>query len=78
MLLFNELICKQITTEKFITAKYLQYFSSEIKTFISEAWFKDNTNIDDDLIQEINEKKLENFYTQRKKGENNSFICKLV
>ncbi|KAK8880672.1 hypothetical protein M9Y10_003356, partial [Tritrichomonas musculus] len=59
-------------------SKYLQYFSSEIKPFISEAWFKDNTNIDDDLIQEINEKKSENFYTQRKKGENNSFICKLV
>ena len=77
MIIFNEFICKQLTTEKFIKAKYLQYFSPEVKPFIANERFQKN-NIDDNIIQEITEQKPETFDIQREIGENDSFICKLI
>ena len=64
-------VAKDITT-KSIHKKNAQYFSPELKPFINECWFP--KNLHDEIMKEL----PENFYQDRKIGENNSYICKLI
>lgn len=77
ILLFDDNICKQLITKKFIEIKYPQFFSSELQPFIENEWFpRKNTN--NKWIDEINTELPENFHEMRKIGETDSNICKLI
>lgn len=77
ILVIDRNICKSLMTEKFIMAKYPQYFSPEIKPFMNEDWFLKDC-LCDGWLSENNEQLPEIFYTNRKRGENESYICKLI
>lgn len=74
-------ITKESKTNKYLKSNYLQYFSPEIHAFIKE---KSSIKcgqiylIPNELIKEIQKDLPENFYINRKTGENNSLICKLI
>ncbi|KAK8843788.1 hypothetical protein M9Y10_024860 [Tritrichomonas musculus] len=71
-------------TDKYLKAKYPQYFQPEIKPFISEKWFpKDDPSnwqlMENQWVEEIKKELPENsLYEKRKEGENNSQICELI
>ena len=61
-------------SNKYIDSDYLQYFSPEIQQFVSiNRGFKKNK-----LIKSIPKKIPEKFYEDRKYGENNNYICKII
>ncbi|KAK8892751.1 hypothetical protein M9Y10_029992 [Tritrichomonas musculus] len=63
--------------ELFIKTKYPQFFSPELQPFIKNDWFP-QSNADNVWIDEINAKLPDNFYENRKIGENDNDICKLI
>ena len=73
IIIVDENIAKKITTDEFREKKYPQYFAPEIKPFENKKWFLE-------LDENLNLKKSlpENFELMRNKGENESFICKLI
>ena len=61
-------------SNKYIDSDYLQYFSLEIQQFVSRnRGFKKNK-----LIKSIPKEIPEKFYEDRKHGENNNYICKII
>ena len=81
----DEDIVKIITlNEKFINSKYPQYFLPEIKPFLTKPWFPKNTNKysyskKENWIDVVNKREIPNdFYENRKIGENENFICELI
>ena len=84
IIVFDEYIAKQITNiNKFIEAKYPQYFQPEIQPFINEKWFPKYDPEDYKLkgnvwVEEIKKELPENFYEKRKEGENDSQISELI
>ena len=68
------IINKIISTKKYLQANYLEYFSPEIKPFMNEDWFPTENQV----IELINKELPENFYENRKNGENDSFFCDLI
>ena len=80
----DEFIVRKITkTDKYIKAKYPQYFQSEIQSFINEKWFPKYDPKDKKLkrniwVEELKKGLPENFYEKRKEGENDSQICELI
>ena len=74
MLTFDEQIINQITNIKYVNQSYLQYFALEIGPFL-------NKYIDNRLKKDI-EKYItelpENFYENRKNGENEDVICQYI
>ena len=81
LIIIDEYIVKKITeTEKYIEAKYPQYFQPEILPFINEKWFPkyDPNSKKNGWVEEIKKELPENFYEKRKEGENDSQICKLI
>ena len=75
IIVFDEYIAKQITNiNKFIEAKYPQYFQPEIQPFINEKWFPKK----EEWVEEIKKELPENFYDKRKEGENDNHICELI
>ena len=84
VIVIDEYIVKKITkTEKYIEAKYPQFFQPEIQAFINEKWFPKYDPKDQELnkngwVEEIKKKLPENFYEKRKEGENDSQICELI
>lgn len=80
ILIIDEYFVKTITNGKYINAKYPQYFSPEIKPFLNEKWFpkSDPDYNQNKWIEEINKELPDNFYENRKIGENDRFICKLI
>lgn len=77
ILIFDDYVCKQLIKEKFIITKYPQFFSPELQPFIKNDWFPPN-NANNNWINEINTDLPDNFYENRKIGENDSYICKLI
>lgn len=73
----NEYIVKKFVTEKYVLNHYHQYFSPEIKPFITEKFLKKNP-LDAKLIQEINQELPNNFNELRKAAENESIICQII
>ena len=88
IIVFDEYIVKKISkTDKFIEAKYPQYFQPEIQPFINEKWFPkyENSNKEEKEENKVNgwvedlKKELpENFHCKRKEGENDNHICELI
>lgn len=71
---------KKIIDYKYINMKYLQYFAPEIKPFINKEVSLNHKKyfVIKDIIEKISKEMPENFYELRKKGENESQICKLI
>ena len=84
IMVFDEYIVRKITkTEKYIEAKYPQYFQPEIQLFIKEKWFPKHENNnkqkeENGWVEEIKKELLENFYEKRKEGENDSQVSELI
>ena len=81
IIVIDEYIAKKIiNTDKFINAKYPQYFQPEIQPFINEKWFPkyDPNTKKNEWVEEIKKELPENFYERRKEGQNDSQICDLI
>ncbi|KAK8850236.1 hypothetical protein M9Y10_018361 [Tritrichomonas musculus] len=84
MIIIDEYIVSRITSDEFINKKYAQYFSPEIKPFLTEEFitkysYKNQILKNNDFMKEINNKELPNeFYNKRKEGENDNFLCELI
>ena len=69
----DEYVAKKITTDEFIKKNYHQYFLPEIKRFENKKWFPKN-----ELFEYLLKEFPDDFDLMRNKGENESFICKLI
>lgn len=83
ILIIDEYLAKKMTKKDFLNKKYPQYFAPEIKPFINPKWFpkEDTFDIDfkpNEFVEEIKKELPADFYELRKKGENNSYLCKLI
>ena len=79
----DEFFIKQIIQKKYIKKKYPQYFAPEIKPFMNEEWFpKYDANKygpkRNEWVEELNKELPNDFYEMRNKGENDSYLCKLI
>ena len=74
MLIFDEYIFHIITKEKYMNYDYPQYFHPEIQPFLNEDFINKNLRWRNKFLIEL----PENFYENRKIGENESYICKLI
>ncbi|KAK8895685.1 hypothetical protein M9Y10_013569 [Tritrichomonas musculus] len=82
MITFDKYIFNVLITPKYYFENYLQYFAPEIKPFLAD---KSNINeqnkkfFDENIsIEEITEELPENFEENRRIGENEDFICRLI
>ena len=92
IMFMDEYIVKRIAAPKYIKAKYPQYFQPEIQPFISEKMFQNIANLDSfeeeeenseenteiNLYDQLKKELPNNFYKQRKIGENDDLICQLI
>ena len=70
---------RKITTEReFQYNKYPQYFSPEIRPFMAEKWFPKKNYQWNDYSEILNMELPEDFYENRKIGENEGQICRLI
>ncbi|KAK8840035.1 hypothetical protein M9Y10_031320 [Tritrichomonas musculus] len=84
MIIVDEYIIKIFTknpySNKYIFENYLQYFSPEIQPLRKQNWFPklkgifEENNFDEEMGKEL----PENFYENRKAGENHNPICKII
>ena len=84
-IVIDKYILDTITSEKYVEKKYPQYFSPEIKQLENEDWFpkKDPFKMLENYhkyewLDDINKELPNDFYENRKKGENDNFICQLI
>ena len=83
IMIFDNYIARIITTtDKYINAKYPQYFQPELQPFINEKWFPkhipnswDKRNL---WVEDLKKELPENFYSMRKTGEKESLICEYI
>ena len=83
ILTFDKNILKKLICSKYIKAKYLHFFSPEIKQFVNDNFFhqcvfKILFIKSDEFIKEIKRELPEKFYENRKIGENENYICHLI
>ncbi|KAK8897408.1 hypothetical protein M9Y10_015354 [Tritrichomonas musculus] len=81
IIVIDKFCVRKITkTVKYIKAKYPQYFQPEIQPFINEEWFPkyDPITKKNGWVEEIKRELPENFYENRKKGENDDELCELI
>ena len=85
LIIIDKYIVKKITnTEKYIEAKYPQYFQPEIQPFINEKWFPKYKNSNEKeekengWVEDIKKELPDNFCEKRKEGENDCQICELI
>ena len=83
------IVCK-LMKDKYKIRKYPQFFLPEIKPFITRRFIRkylksktedqnEEEEENEDWIHEIISNKIsENFYTNRKSGENDTFVCQLI
>ena len=81
ILILDNYVAKKFLSNQYIKNKYPQYFFPELKPFIDEKWIKKTKlkkmmNID--WVKGMNKELPDNFYENRKIGENESYICKLI
>lgn len=85
----DEYVVKRIITKKYVDKKYPQYFAPEILPFVNEKWFPKFIDENErkvfsyfmdknEWVKEIKKELPDIFYEKRKKGENDSYICKLI
>ena len=75
----DDYIVQTIITGKYLDAKYPQYFAPKIQPFMTKSWFpKIDTSQNMKWIIEVQKKLPKNFNELRKKGEDDSLICKMI
>ena len=80
----DEYIVSRITSDEFLENKYCQYFSPEIKEFITKEFIdkyscQNSILRNGQLIKEIiKEEKEELFYERRREGENDSYLSEII
>ena len=76
----DEDIFQLITKGKYLNYKYPEYFSPEIKPFITEQLKKKSTNNADEYswVNYVLKNQPNDFEGKRKKGENDDYICELI
>lgn len=79
----DEYIVSQITKDKFIQMKYAEYFSPEIKPFLTTDFiikhFHANKSLQNaHFIDEIKKDVSNDFYKKRKEGQNDNYLCELI
>ena len=83
IILIDEFIVSQITSNKYVEKKYAEYFAPEIKGFITEEFInkycKSNKYLaDEELINKIRKDVPDDFFDKRKEGENDNYLCELI
>ena len=83
IIIIDEYIVSEITSENKFKKKYPEYFSPEIKSFLTEEFInkykKRNPYLqNNEIIQEIQKEKAKEFYELREKGENDNYLCELI
>ena len=73
IMIVDKFFIQKITTNEFEQKYYPEYFAPEIKPFMNEEWFTENR-----LFEYLKKEQPSDFNELRDKGENNSFICKLI
>lgn len=81
ILILDNYVAKKFLSKQYIKNKYPQYFFPELKPFIDDKWIKVTKmkkmmNID--WVKTMTEELPDNFYENRKIGENESNICKII
>ncbi|KAK8878411.1 hypothetical protein M9Y10_005184 [Tritrichomonas musculus] len=82
----DEYIVSRITSDEFLANKYCEYFSPEIKEFITKEFIdkyscQNSILRKEDLIKEIikeKEEEEEHFYERRREGENDSYLSEII
>lgn len=81
IMIMDEHIVKKII-RNYLSMNYPQYFLPEIKPFMNEKWFPkydpERIFTENDWVEGITKELPENFYENRKTGENENQICKLI
>lgn len=82
---FDRYIVSKITKEyKYVKAFYPQFFQPELQPFINEKWFPTRKTVffalkdDYEYLNAIRKDLPDNFYENRKRGENHNYICELI
>ncbi|KAK8843653.1 hypothetical protein M9Y10_024716 [Tritrichomonas musculus] len=71
MIIIEKNIAKEISTnDKYLQAKYPEYFRPEIQPFINESWFPKNVDFSEEIPTNFNE--------LRKIGENDGYLYDLI
>lgn len=80
LLNFDKFIFSQITEKKFVENKYPQYFSPEIKPFLTDEFIKTSSKYERKMwIDEVKTMKIsDDFELKREEGENDDYICELI
>ncbi|KAK8870314.1 hypothetical protein M9Y10_008192 [Tritrichomonas musculus] len=83
ILKIDEYIASLITSDDYIKLNYAEYFSPEIKEFLTDEFIQKhcdkNTKLkDENFIKKIKKEKNDKFYEKRKEGENDNFLCYLI
>ena len=83
ILIVDKYFVKRIISKKYLAKNYPQYFAPEIKPFLKEKWFPKYDPNNDKLtnnvwVEDIKKELPDNFYENRKIGENDSYLCKLI
>ena len=76
----DEYIVSRITSNEFLENKYCEYFSPEIKEFITKE-FIDKYSCQNSILREehfIKENIKEDFYERRREGENDSYLSEII
>ena len=74
IMILDEIIAESFLQTKFNKAKYFEYFLPEIKPLLNEKFISKHRL----STKKIEEELPENYYIDRKIGENNNNICKLI
>ena len=80
LLKIDENIFSKITKEEYIKNKYPQYFSPEIKPFLTEEFIQkyQKKHSEPKWIEETIKEIPENFEKKRLEGENDNYMCELI
>ena len=82
MIIDEYIVKKIIKNEKYLNAKYPQYFQPEIQPFLNKEWFTKceiNGKIEEnEWVGDLKKELPSDFYENRKIGENDYGICKLI
>ena len=83
IIIIDEYIVSEITSEENFKKHYPEYFSPEIKQFLTDEFISKYKKRNKDLqkaenIQEIKKEVSKEFYEKRKQGENDNYLCELI
>lgn len=76
LLILNEYMINKMATNKYHDMYYSSYFAPEIKSIMNDDFRQKHEY--DGVLDKIEQKIPENFYENRRLGENESLLCKII